>query len=141
MESTLNNFTEEEVLARTLYGEARGELLKYGHKALWAIGHVIINRYKEKTWYGKTVKDICLKPYQFSCWNKNDPNFRVLTQHNIIDDIFALCKKISGMLLFHLGNEDFTNGANHYHSKLILPPWAKDKRSTYTIGNHIFYKL
>ena len=41
-----------DIMAKTLYGEARGE----GEEGLIAVGNVIKNRVKKKTWYGKTVK-------------------------------------------------------------------------------------
>ncbi|CAO5674975.1 MAG: hypothetical protein HEEMFOPI_00155 [Holosporales bacterium] len=137
------NFTEKGIFARTIYGEARGEVKRYGQKALEAIGHVIINRFLEKSWYGKTIDEVCLKPYQFSCWNKEDPNYALLTQPKILDGIFLRCEKIAHMFLcqIDLKRDDFTNSANHYHHKLITPYWSEDKTPTFAIGNHVFYKL
>jgi len=67
-----------EYMARTLWGEARGE----SEEGQVAVGHVIKNRVEKKTWYGKTIKDVCLKKWQFSCWNENDPNrIRFLLYH------------------------------------------------------------
>jgi len=76
----MNNYNIEEVdvLARTLYGEARGE----GLLGLEAIANVIMNRLKisrKKTngyWWGNSIVGICRKPYQFSCWNKDDLKYR-----------------------------------------------------------------
>lgn len=56
-----------DILARTIYGEARGEKTA-GKKA---VACVIMNRYKAKKWFsGKTIAETCQKPWQFSCWNK-----------------------------------------------------------------------
>jgi N-acetylmuramoyl-L-alanine amidase len=68
--------------AATIYGEARGST----QEDRVAVAHTILNRTKAKSWYGKAVSPhpdhsisaICLKPMQFSCWNKNDP----LTSHS-----------------------------------------------------------
>ena len=59
-----------EYMARTIWGEARGE----DEQGKIAVGHVIKNRRDKQTWMGKTIKDVCLKKWQFSCWNENDPN-------------------------------------------------------------------
>lgn len=33
---------------------------------------------KDKSWWGEGYAGVCQKPYQFSCWNKNHPNYRFL---------------------------------------------------------------
>jgi spore germination cell wall hydrolase CwlJ-like protein len=35
---------------------------------------------------------------------------------------------------------DITDGALFYHADNIRPSWAKTKKRTTKIGNHIFYK-
>ena len=65
--------TEDDVLtlARTVWGEARGE----GTEGQKAVIHTVFNRFKSGRWYaGKTIAATCKKPWQYSCWNKNDPN-------------------------------------------------------------------
>lgn len=47
-----NKFSEKEFFARTLYGEARREVAKFGDAPLKAVEHTIMNRFKEQTWYG-----------------------------------------------------------------------------------------
>ena len=39
-----------------------------------AIAHVIVNRMRLPNW-PDSAAEVCLQPWQFSCWNKNDPNF------------------------------------------------------------------
>lgn len=39
-----------------------------------AVANVIMNRVNRGGWYGASIKDVVLKPYQFSCWNATDPN-------------------------------------------------------------------
>ena len=136
---------DKDILARTIYGEARGELLKYGKKSLYAIGYVVLNRLKRGI-YGKTIKDICLKPYQFSCWNERDINYNKIHQLKILDGAFNYCYTIAEQLItnknfnIHI-NEDCTNGATHYHHKAIKPYWIKEEFKTISLGSHIFYKL
>ncbi len=69
---------EADVLARTLWGEARSE----GHVGMEAVASVVLNRVKVardhggKYWWGANIVQVCQKPYQFSCWNRSDPNFQ-----------------------------------------------------------------
>jgi len=65
--------TEDDVLtlARTVWGEARGESVA-GQKAVIC---TVLNRFNSGRWYaGKTIAETCRKPWQYSCWNKKDPN-------------------------------------------------------------------
>ena len=57
-------------MAKTMWGEARGE----GKSGLVAVGWVIRNRCQSGGWFGNTIRKVCLKPYQFSCWNEDDCN-------------------------------------------------------------------
>lgn len=139
---TINNLSEKEVFARTLYGEARGEVAKFGDVSLKAVANTIINRFKEQSWYGRTIKDVCLKSWQFSCWNKGDPNLAILLAPQITCRVFDVCLKIADQFLKR-GDAvaDVTHGANHYHHRKLFPSWTVKKRPTCQIGNHIFYKL
>ncbi len=122
-------------LAKTIWGEARGE----GNKGMQAVGNVILNRVSRGGWYGASVKDVVLKPYQFSCWNENDIN-RSKIENLSFNDLqksgaYEIAQKlINGKL------GDITNGATHYHAKNIVPYWASSMSKTAEIGNHIFYK-
>ena len=64
-----------ETLARTIYGEARGELVR-GKEAVAAVVMNRVRRAMERGgyWWGSTAEEVCLRPWQFSCWNENDPN-------------------------------------------------------------------
>lgn len=135
------NALEVDVLARTLWGEARGE----GETGMRAVACVILNRAriaKEKNgyWWGNDIIQVCQKPYQFSCWNRSDPNFLKLQAVDESNPQFAAAMRIakqavSGRLA------DMTGNATHYHAKTIMPYWAKGETPSATIGNHIFYKL
>ncbi len=130
---------ETETLARTIYGEGRGELVR-GQEA---IASVIINRVRRAEerggyWWGNSIIEVCLRPWQFSCWNENDPN-RVKVETVAFDNrVFAPCLRIArraarGVL------KDPTSGATHYHTKDIYPPWSNGRRPSAEIGNHLFY--
>ncbi len=132
---------ETDVLARTLWGEARGE----GTEGMEAVASVILNRVKiaedeGKFWWGNNIIQVCQKPYQFSCWNRSDPNFRKLQAVDEKDLYFTTAKRISCRAI--IGRlEDATYGATHYHTAGTVPYWAKGEQPTAVIGNHIFYHI
>ena len=120
-------------LARTIYGEARGEKT-LGKKA---IACVILNRYKSKKWFaGKTIAETCLKKYQFSCWNASDPNRKKIEKASEIE--LGECYTIAEAFVY--GKEkDFLCGACHYHTLNCKPKWAEGRTADFIIGNHLFY--
>lgn len=123
-----------DTLARTIYGEARGETFE-GQKA---VGLVIINRYKSNKWFaGSSVADTCLKSMQFSCWNATDPNSEKIKKAST-KTISAFLKLAEDLIKGKFA--DITNGATHYHTKAIKPSWAKGKIPCAEIGQHVFYK-
>ncbi|WP_062381972.1 cell wall hydrolase [Pseudomonas abietaniphila] len=132
---------DRDVLARTLWGEARGEGLAGMVAVAWSIRNRVEDG-KEKSWWGEGYAGVCQKPYQFSCWNKGDPNqpyltgakqipFRELAQCRIAAD-----QVIDGRVA------DPTGGATHYYAASMpsAPKWANGAKKTLTLGNHIFFK-
>ncbi|MDR7377114.1 hypothetical protein J2X19_001772 [Rhodoferax ferrireducens] len=123
-------------LAKTLWAEARGE----GRAGMEAVACVIMNR--RNTHYRRcdNVAEVCLDPWQFSCWNTGDPNRRRLDRIDAQPDTFyqvafdVAQQAIAGSL------EDVTQGARHYHAVTMrpFPDWALGKRAK-QIGNHLFY--
>ena len=125
---------DTEYMARTLWGEARGE----GKEGQIAVGHVIKNRAEKKTWYGKTIMDVCLKKWQFSCWNENDPNrnkILALSLDDLEDQIEVAAGVISDQYI------DTTEGSTHYYAKSMPKPpkWAVGKEPVVVMGNHYFF--
>ncbi len=129
-----------DTLARTLYGEARGE--PYLGKV--AVANVVYNRASiglRHPHFGEgTIASACLAPWQFSCWNSNDPNREVILAVTDVDPIYADCLDIAatacaGQL------DDVTDGATYYFAKgSPEPAWAVDKSPCAKVGKHLFYK-
>lgn len=133
---------ETQILARTIYGEARGEYHKSngGLTALIAIANVVMNRVKQKSWYGTTVQEVCQKPWQFSCWNTADPNFKLLNSDVIMDPLFDICLEVADKVLKGQW-PDITKGCDHYYAMSMKTPprWAVGKTPNYQVGNHLFF--
>ncbi len=130
---------ETEILAKTIYGEARGENLS----GMEAVACVILNRVKRAQttgpfWWGKPVSDVCLKPRQFSCWNPDDVNQARLSGDLTADNIFRICRRVAVRALRGLLC-DKTKGSTHYHTLDTHPAWASALVPNAQIGNHLFY--
>ena len=122
---------EQKVVAITILAEARGE----GNAGMYAVAAVIAQRAFERK---RTPESVCLKPYQFSCWNGKK-----------IKDLEHLLKVKQGKYAILLAktvkqlSRDYVGYANHYHATWMKqkPYWAKGKKPVKVIGQHAFYKL
>lgn len=132
-----------DILARTIYGEARGEYGGLGGIAsLIAVGNVVMNRVKAQDWYGRTIQEVCQKPWQFSCWNEGDPNRSLIIRDVIDDPLYPLCWEVAT----NISQEkwpDLTKGSNHYHASTmpIFPRWTATIKPRVCLGKHVFYQL
>jgi spore germination cell wall hydrolase CwlJ-like protein len=132
---------DRDILARTLWGEARGESLAGQIAVAWTIRNRVFDG-KAKSWWGEDYAGVCLKPWQFSCWNKNDPNFAYLSGAKPIpfrefaQAQIAADQVLAGKVL------DPTGGATHYYATTIPKPpvWAKSAKQTLKLGHHVFFK-
>ncbi len=139
---TLSN---KDILARTLYGEARGEYQKQngGLAALIAVGNVVINRLAYPDRFGSTIKEVCLKPFQFSCWNPRDVNYKLIVRKDLFrEEIFLRCLEAAEKIEQKVW-PDLTQGCDHYHASWLSnrPFWARGIKPRIQIGQHIFFKL
>lgn len=139
------------LVACTLYGEARGE----PEEGQIAVAWVIRNRAEDPGWWtvytGPSNADgrithvggACVKPYQFSCWLPDDPNYKTVQNLNPISPDCIKLREI-GRRVMAGEIEDPTGGATHYINPAVLaklPAWAEKNTPTKTIGNHHFYKI
>jgi len=129
-----------DILARTLWGEARGEPVR-GKEAVAAVVLNRVARAKERNgqyWWGNSVETVCRKPWQFSCWNDTDPNAAKLRQVGPADRQFRICIRIARRAIGG-SLDDPTGGATHYHRRGSLPAWARRVDPSAEIGHHLFY--
>ena len=120
--------TEIEILARTLYGEAETN----DREDAVAIAHVVMNRVAYPNW-PNTISEVCLQPWQFSCWNADNPRLvKIKTdkpQHQPwLQDCFDIASAcVNGIF------QDPTNGATHYYASYLkdTPKWAKGHTPCY----------
>ena len=126
---------EIDILARTIWGEARGE----GRRGMTAVANVVMNRVAQSSW-PNSPSAVCQENWQFSVWNAGDPNRDVIRAVDDRDSNFRIAYGIADLAV--IGRlSDVTGGADHYHSTAVSPYWADAGKIVKRIGNHIFYKL
>lgn len=138
---------DRDILARTLWGEARGE----GVPGMAAVAAVIVNRMRESArrvatgrppawWGGPDAVSVCHAPWQFSCWNRGDPNRPRLEALAADDPKLRPARLVADAALDGTAG-DPTGGADHYHARGTRPAWARGRRPLVSIGRHHFHHL
>jgi spore germination cell wall hydrolase CwlJ-like protein len=127
-------------MALTAWGEARNQ----GEIGMRAVAHVIANRRQAKT-HGTFVTDTVSAAWQFSCWNKNDPNRALMLA---IEDLpeggaahrqWLVAKRITAEVLAGR-SADPTGGALFYHTTAVAPAWSRGVMPVTQIGDHLFFR-
>lgn len=145
-----SHLSDVQVLACTLYGEARSEL----PDGILAVACVIRNRVNDKRW-PDTFRGVCLQPWQFSCWHPEggEGNHQKLAklvadlkQGLVTDSRFKECAWIAAGVL-NDWVRDVTFGADHYHTMAgKKPSWAEgfvplNNIHQFPRTKHLFYRL
>ena len=132
---------EQDTLAQTLLGEARGE----GKAGLYAIACIVKRRMELKS-YPNTAVAVCLEPSQFDYWtqrkrvkwdDQNRANVRRLMKGNT--ELVRYAK----MLAVNINRVDlnYTKNADHYCTLDTHNYWTKGRKPVAIIGQHKFFKL
>lgn len=135
-----------DVLARTIWGEARGE----GEAGQIAVGWCIRNRVEidlrndgKPDWWGEGYEGVCKAKWQFSCWNLNDPNSAYLRGEKTIPAAqYVRCREVA-LAVIDGHRPDPTGQATHYYNPKAVtrtPAWAPVSTFTVKIGAHLFFK-
>lgn len=130
------------IIARTLYYEARGE----GEEGIDAVASVIFNRAEGNPKY---LAKVCLAKMQFSCWN-NIPDltpdkykFKIPIQAakpGKNQEMWRYCQKTAGKLIYKEFKSTIGK-CNAYHNDEVNPKWDALMTDKVTKGHHIFGHL
>lgn len=133
-----------DILARTLWGEARSE----GEAGMAAVAAVVLNRIEisdrhgGRYWWGRDPISVCRAKGQFLSWNPGNPNRSRLLTVDDRDPSFRLALKIAAQAL--AGElPDPTFGATGYRVANLPWPhsWGHFRLPLTVIGKHAFYNL
>ena len=118
-------------IAYTLWGEARNQK----DDAKIAVAKVMLRRERDNQLWN----DI-LAPYQFSCWNRDDPNLEPMLRADIRHD--GMLRKCIEIAFFVIDNfkEIKDLPATNYHDISVNPVWAAKMTYLTQIGAFKFYK-
>lgn len=147
------SLTPYHVLGLTMWAEARSEPLE----GIVAVGCVVRNRADRRTWYGKDIKAVCLKPSQFSCWNpgtdENHVKLMKLAALFVSDYAVSSTIRIDPALkeclylaqgVINRDLRDAARGCTHYLTAELYerqpPAWARVKQPELRLGGHLFFK-
>lgn len=146
-EELIQSLNETSIIGLTVWGESRSE----PPEGRQGIVNVIANRVKAKRpGFGLTPRDVCLKPWQFSCWSPTGwiGNYesvlaaaRQLSRGETTGPILRACVELAqGIVTL----ADLTRGATHYITADLLrekpPAWAKGLTPLVRIGQHVFFR-
>lgn len=149
-EEVRNALSDRQVLIVTLYGEARGESIV----GRIAVGCVIRNRVRSTAFQGG-YREVCLAPWQFSCWKMQGGAANCATTHQAARilltstvgripnaDLREAAWIADGILSGDC--RDVTFGATHYMTGELFqtnpPQWAASMRVVAQLGNHVFLR-
>lgn len=141
--NTYSGPIDENPMAVTTWMEARNQ----PRVGRLAVMHVIKNRVEaDKKMFGKGLRGVCHKPWQYSAWNRNDDSQRVAF-FNMLQLPETHPEKILWRSIQHDAREvwsgrhrDNTHGATYYHTDAVHPKWRYDMKVVGIIKDHIFYR-
>jgi len=136
---------DRDVLALTLWGEARGEGLAGQVAVAWTIRNRVemdLSNDGKPDWWGEGYTDVCRKAWQFSCWNSSDPNFPYLVGEKPIPAAQMRIARQAATAVIEGQLPDPTKGATHYFATALTQPpkWAGKSKQTLVLGRHVFFK-
>jgi peptidoglycan hydrolase-like protein with peptidoglycan-binding domain len=133
--------SDVDVLARTIFGEARGEpdQGKIG-VAYTVINRVSIAQSRGGYWWGNTIREVCLKPFQYSCWNRNDPNRAIILAVRPGERVFDRCLVIARQVIERAISNPVDRSTHYYATYIPAPNWTRGATFFVQLGIHKFYK-
>mgnify|MGYP001562874444 CR=1 FL=1 len=118
-------------LALCVWREARNQ----SALGMLLVAQTVENRVRDPRW-PETYVGVITQPWQFSAFNKNDPN--ALLYPGEADTEWPSCVAVAEAVL--AAPRPFTT-ANHYHTTGVTPAWKRDDKVVAREGAHIFYTL
>jgi spore germination cell wall hydrolase CwlJ-like protein len=123
------------MIALCLWREARNQ----NSSAIVAVASVIRNRKVDRGDLA-SFEEVILQPYQFSSFNRNDPQYHKYPEFNSV--VWINCLDIAEKI-FNNELADNTSGARFYFDKSLdenPPLWSRKMIHTCDIGDFHFYR-
>ena len=123
-------YSDTFIAAATICAEAGGE--PFAGQVL--VGETIANRAQQSY---ASIRDICLAPRQYSCWN-NRGTMELRMQTMRTQPAWNDCLMIAESIC-QPGYTPVSPVTHFFNPKLCKPLWANRMRLVAVIGNHRFY--
>lgn len=145
-----------DILAKTIYGEARGE----GLLGMEAVACTVINRWRSGKWFNgydtnndgvESIAEVCQqivpgsKWHQYSCWNLDNHGLEEMNGCNLYSAPFRECVTVALLVIANSADSrwegrDKSSAATHYYADYIATPkWAAGKKPCAIVGKHKFF--
>lgn len=128
------------VLAMTAWMEARGGL----KDGMQAVMNVICNRANNPRWWGTTIFSVCMKPYQFSCWNSGSTQLPLCLEamKSGTDMEWVIAMNLAELAVARI-LPDITDNSDSYYAASMskAPEWEEDWTFVADIGGNKFGRL
>jgi hypothetical protein len=118
-----------------------------GKDGMQAVMNVVCNRANNGRWWGDSIYTVCMKPYQFSCWNKGSTQlvlFQKMLDTDPSDEQWEIARNLAQLAISKV-LPDITNNADSYHSVGSPYPagWPPQKNVFFcgSIGGNSYYRL
>jgi hypothetical protein len=139
------NLDTQVIFALTLLGEFESG----GQSGMADIAAVVMNRVAANQWWGKGIRQVCLWPWQFSCWNAGPDRDRIMAIARAPEPSadYRLALRLAEQATD--APADIVNGATHYFNHVSLPEadWPKwytdlpDQKPCFVHEPHWFFNL
>ena len=126
------------LFAMLIWGEARGE----SDAGKEAVANVVRNRVLSGRFGGDAWRYVILKPWQFSCFNADDPNRVKLltpTEHGT-PDTWDRCYDVANDILNGKLKDNTARATHYFVIGSSTPKWARAFVHTVDLGKHAFYR-
>jgi len=123
--------------ARTVWGEARG----HAYDTLLHVALVLCNRVRSRHRCEKSLLEVVTEPWQFACWHRCNPSYRLLLRVDLSDPQFRLAMMAVLQAIDTPPAVNPTRGALHYLTPAAhaASPWARHHSPLFADGVHVFF--
>ena len=133
-----------EILTKTLFFECGSTQEIFD---VLMVGWVIRNRVKKGgvlgKWFGNTYERVCLKKWQFSCWNGKDINEIKKIEWGNNNFRWAMCRMAAAYIIeAPESHNPIPKVYYYYNPMLVSPKWARNMKMVTPLLrlDHIFMK-
>lgn len=138
-----------EILARTIFGEARNQSVAgqiavgfvIAHRAAIAAAYRAAHGKSHPLFGDGSLGSACKAPWQFSCWNKSDPTRARMIGVTLDDAAYQRAFYVALAIVCGEVSDALPKSTHYYNPAAVrgIPAWTKDATFLATIGAHMFF--